>query len=76
MSPANSESGEKTESDVHKIPISKNFSWYGLHPSYRSSGVRTYFCFRRTLVVPHESCDILSSVDETSLERAFQRPLI
>ena len=28
-----SESGEKTESDVHKIPISKIFSWNGLHPS-------------------------------------------
>ena len=29
-----SESGEKAESDAHGIPISKFFSWNGLHPSH------------------------------------------
>ena len=31
-----SESGEKTESDEHKISISKTFPWNGLHPNSAS----------------------------------------
>ena len=55
-----SESGEKTESDKPKIPISKKISWNGLHPSCVS--ILLYLSY------DHNECILWSCVKDSCLK--------